>query len=533
MLLPEGAGLAGEETLDPYATNTVNSSTRARITPPTPAPVPLAQRPGAPEDRIIYEMHVRDFTSAPNSGIGAPGLYMGWTQGNARLVGQGAIKTGVDHLVELGVTDVQIMPVQDFANDEATRTYHWGYITTAFLSPEGMYASNPADDSRVHELKALITALHERGIGVIMDVVYNHTSESAPFGTLVPNYYYRRMADGTPANGSGCGNEFRSEAPMVRKYILDSLKYWVREYGVDGFRFDLMALIDRETMTEIVTKLHAINPAIAIYGEPWTGGDSPLGTKTDKTALLQVPAGAFNDDFRNALKGEPDGSEPGFIQNGSNREALEKAMQVSDWFAGPGQSINYMTCHDNLVLWDKLKLSMPGATDDLLKRTAKIGYLVLLTSQGVPFMQGGEEFGRTKGGDSNSYVSPDSVNEVDWSLKDKNHDLFTYVRDLIALRKAHPLFRLRTRDEISRRLKFLPAETGLALSYEIDGDGVPGETWKRALVIVNPDNTNPLSAAVPEGEWEAACDEKGATMGQMMSGTITVAAKTGLVLFQQ
>jgi len=286
-------------------------------------------------------------------------------------------------------------------------------------------------------------------------------------------------------------------------------------------------------MTEIVTELHAINPAIAIYGEPWTGGDSPLGTKTDKTALLQVPAGAFNDDFRNALKGEPDGSEPGFIQNGSNREALEKAMQVSDWFAGPGQSINYMTCHDNLVLWDKLKLSMPGATDDLLKRTAKIGYLVLLTSQGVPFMQGGEEFGRTKGGDSNSYVSPDSVNEVDWSLKDKNHDLFTYVRDLIALRKAHPLFRLRTRDEISRRLKFLPAETGLALSYEIDGDGVPGETWKRALVIVNPDNTNPLSAAVPEGEWEAACDEKGATMGQMMSGTITVAAKTGLVLFQQ
>jgi pullulanase len=207
-------------------------------------------------------------------------------------------------------------------------------------------------------------------------------------------------------------------------------------------------------------------------------------------------------------------------------------MMVSDWFASPGQSINYMTCHDNLVLWDKLKLSMPDAADDLLKRTAKIGYLVLLTSQGVPFMQGGEEFGRSKGGDDNSYVSPDSVNEVDWSLKAKNHDLFTYVRDLIALRKAHPLFRLRTRDEIHARLKFLPTEsTGLA--YEIDGGGVPGESWNQALVIVNPDNANPMNFALPGGDWETACDENGATMGQTMNGTVAIPAKAGLVLFKE
>ena len=531
MLLPEGGGLPGHETLDPYATNTVNSSTRARITSLTPRPLPLSQRPETPEDMVIYEMHVRDFTMAANSGIGPRGLYMGWTQANTRLAGDADIKTGVDHLAELGVTDVQIMPVQDFANDETARAYNWGYITTAFFSPEGMYATNPADDSRVHELKALITELHRRRIGVIMDVVYNHTSESAPFADVVPNYYYRRLADGTPANGSGCGNEFRSEAPMVRKYILDSLKYWVRDYGVNGFRFDLMALIDRETMTDIVKELHAINPAIVVYGEPWTGGESPLTNKTDKTALLQVPAGAFNDDFRNALKGLPDGPSPGFIQNGSNRETLKKAMMVSDWFAGPDQSINYMTCHDNLVLWDKLKLSMPDGTDDLIKRTAKIGYLVLFTSQGVPFIQGGEEFGRSKGGDDNSYVSPDSVNEVDWSLKKKNHDLFTYVRDLIALRKGHPLFRLRSREEISKRLTFLPTDTGLA--YEMDGDGVTGENWKQAIVIVNPDNTNPLSVALPEGEWEVACDENGATTGRTMSGTAEVPAKAGLVLFKQ
>jgi pullulanase len=531
MLLPQGAGLPGEETLDPYATNTVNSSTRARVTPPTPAPPPLTRRPEAPEDMIIYEMHVRDFTIAPNSGIGAPGLYLGWTQGNARLAGDANIKTGVDHLAELGVTHVQIMPVQDFANDETARAYNWGYITTAFFSPEGMYASNPADDSRVYELKALISALHQRGIGVIMDVVYNHTAESAPFEAMVPNYYYRRLPDGTPANGSACGNEFRSEAPMARKYILDSLKYWAREYGVDGFRFDLMALIDRDTMTQVANELHAINPAIAIYGEPWTAGDSPLASRTDKTGLLEVPAGAFNDDFRNALKGAPDGTDPGFIQDGSNREALEKAMMVSDWLAGPGQSINYMTCHDNLVLWDKLKLSMPGATDDLLKRTAKIGYLVLLTSQGVPFMQGGEEFGRSKGGDDNSYASPDSVNEVDWSLKERNYDLFTYVRDLIALRKAHPLFRLRTREEIRARLRFLPSDTGLA--YEIDGKDVPGEQWDKALVIVNPDNENPMSMQLPRGDWEVACDQYRATMGQIVNGAVTVPAKSGMVLFKQ
>lgn len=289
MLLPTGPGLSGVQTLDPYATNTVNSSSRARITPPTPAPPPLFRRPEAPEDMVICELHVRDLTMDPNSGVGARGLYLGWTEPNTRLIGYPDIKTGVDHLAELGVTDVQIMPVQDFANDEAARIYNWGYITTAFFSPEGMYASNISDDSRVRELKALIAALHARGIGVIMDVVYNHTSESAPFADIAPNYYYRRLADGSLANGSGCGNEFCSEAPMARKYIIDSLKYWVREYGVDGFRFDLMALIDRDTMTQIVNELHAINPSIAIYGEPWTGGDSPSRRRPTRPRCCRSP----------------------------------------------------------------------------------------------------------------------------------------------------------------------------------------------------------------------------------------------------
>jgi len=531
LLLPAGPDLPGKETLDPYATNRVIDSSRARITPPTPAPPPLTHPPAAPEDSVIYEMHVRDFTIDPNSGITARGLYLGWTQANARLPGDTSIKTGVDHLAELGVTHVQIMPVQDFGDGTTPPSYNWGYVTTAYFSPEGMYATNPADDSRINELKALITALHQRGIGVIMDVVYNHTSLSAPFADLVPDYYYRRLADGSLADGSACGNEFRSEAPMARKFILDSLKYWVREYGVDGFRFDLMALIDRDTMIQVASELRSIYPAIEIYGEPWMAGSSPLSTPTDKTALLQVPVGAFNDDFRNALKGDPDGPSPGFIQDGSRRKELQRAMMVSDWFGSPAQSINYMTCHDNLVLWDKLQLSMPGAPDELLERTAKIGYLVLLTSQGVPFMQGGEEFGRTKHGDNNSYVSPDSVNEIDWSLKARNHGLFTYVRDLIALRKEHPLFRLKTREDIQARLHFLQTATGLA--YEIDGASLPGEQSREALVIVNPDNANPMEMPLPSGDWEAAIDENGATMGNTFSDAVRVPPKSGLVLFQQ
>jgi len=522
-----------KETLDPYATNAVALSTRARIgeLPPPPPPGPTVQ---SPTDMVIYEMHVRDFTIDPNSGAKNRGLYLGFTEPNTCVPDDVQIKTTLDHLSELGVTHVQIMPVQDFTNEQTNGGYNWGYIPMSYFSPEGRYSSNPNDDSRVRELKALVAALHARGIGVIMDVVYNHTSMSASLFSISPDYYYRHLPDGSLANGSACDNELRTEAPMVRRLILDSLKYWVKEYGVDGFRFDLMALIDQDTMREAEQELKAINPNIVLYGEPWKAGPSPLANGTDKNGMRAVaPIGAFNDDFRNALHGPPDGAEPGWIQNGSNREALKTAMMVSDWFASPVQSINYMTCHDNLVLWDKLKLSMPGAPDQLIKDTMKLGYLVLFTSQGVPFMQGGEEFGRSKGGDNNSYVSPDSVNEVDWSLKRQNNDLFTYTRDVIALRKAHPVFRLRTRDEIARRLQFedTPGET--SLMYTLDGTGVPGEAWKRACVVLNSDGHADAQLDLPPGRWAIALDQEGAAASDApVSGTITVHPKSGLVLYQ-
>jgi pullulanase len=379
-------------------------------------------------------------------------------------------------------------------------------------------------------------------------VVYNHTSGKSPLMSIAPEYYYRHNPDGSFSNGSGCGNEVKSESPMGRRLIIDSLKYWAKEYGVDGFRFDLMALIDQETMREADRELRAINPGMILFGEPWTGGNTPLRDKTDKTAFRRVPVGAFNDDFRNALKGSPDGNEAGWIQNGSKRDALKAAMVVSDWFASPGQSINYMTCHDNLVLWDKLVVSMPNADDALRIETMKLGYLALFTAQGVPFFHGGEEFARSKGGNNNSYESPDSVNEVDWSLKREHLDLFNYVRDLIALRKAHPMFRLRTRPDVRSRVQFVSTPDPKILMFTINGEGVPRETWKRVCVIMNSADNSDATIALP-GDWTIAMDAQGAGNSasaqspfgegrpdhaeRPVSGKITLPHKSGVVLYQQ
>jgi pullulanase len=525
------------EVLDPYAVNSVANSKRGRITPMT-MPVGAGPALDSPTDAIVYEMHVRDFTVAPNSGVKNAGLYLGWTESGTRLRDDGPSRTGgeiqtaLDHLTELGVTHVELMPVEDFDNDESSGSYNWGYITSAFFSPEGMFATNPNDDSRVRELKALITALHSRGIAVIMDVVYNHTAGNSSLMSIAPEYYYRRAPNGSLSNGSGCGNEFRSESPMGRRLIIDSLKFWTKEYGVDGFRFDLLALIDQETVRQIDRELHVINPSIILFGEPWTGGASPLREKTDKAAFRQVPAGAFNDDFRNALKGSPDGDDPGWIQNGSKRDALKAAMLVSNWLASPTQSINYMTCHDNLVLWDKLGYSMPNATDALRIETMKLGYLALFTAQGVPFIHGGEEFARSKGGNNNSYEAPDSVNEVDWNLKREHMDLFTYVRDAIALRKAHPMFRLRTRPQVQSRMQLIDPSDHAALMFTVNGEGVPGETWKRACVVLNSANDADATVILPGGEWSVALDENGSADKRAVSGKLTVRHKSGVVLFQ-
>jgi pullulanase len=539
----QGPGFtADNKVLDPYAINTVAGSQYARITnllntnPPEWQRLREGPSIDSPVDIVIYEMSVRDFTIAANSGVTHKGSYLGFTESNTRLPEDSNTMTGLDHLQELGITHVQLMPVQDFYKDADEDVYNWGYMTVAFNSPEGCYATNKHNDSSIRELKLLVSALHARNIGVIMDVVYNHTDYSAPFHIINAQYYYRFFPENGYANGSGVGNDFRTECPMVRKFIIDSLKYWVTEYGIDGFRFDLMALIDFDTMQAVESELKKIKPDIILYGEPWSSGYSPIkGHPTDKHVIRNTSIGAFNDHFRNALGGSPNGSELGFIQNGSNREKLSLGMEGSlrDWAAQPSQSINYITCHDNLVLYDKLRWFNPIASEMDIIRMMKLGYLVLFTSQGVPFLHSGEEFARTKFGHGNSYNAGDEINRINWSLKAKHIDLYTYTRDLISLRKEHPLFRLRSAEQINHRVKtqILPNEKGLI--YLIDGIDLEGETWGEACVLINGEETVDVDFLLPIGRWHVAFDELGGVAEPyLVEFRVNVHRKSGLVLYR-
>jgi len=503
-----------EEVMDPYAINTVQSNTRARVTdlaktnPPGWELTRTGPKVEVLQDCTIYEIHVRDFSIAENSGTQNRGRYAAFAETGTQLPGE-TLATGLDHLVELGISHVQLLPVHDSEGDETNYQYNWGYMTAAFFSPEGSYASNINDGSRISELKLLVAALHAKGIGVVLDVVFNHTTNDAPFFKIAPDYYYRHWSIGGFSNGSGCGNDFRTEAPMVRRLVIDSLKYWLTEFGVDGFRFDLMGLLDAETMREAEHVLRAINPSVLLYGEPWSADHSPMPQPANKDGIRGTGIAAFNDDFRNGLKGSPDGEHPGFIQRGWNSDSVRAGIGAYGWPEGPWQTINYMTCHDNLVLFDKLKLSLPGATEESSIAAMKLGYLILYTAQGVPFIHGGEEFARSKGGHHNSYNAPDSVNQVDWSLKAKHHDLFQYVRDLIALRKAHPIFRLRSREEVQRCLQIVETGNWRTLQYMLDGRHLDAERWSRICVVVNTEDAIANEFKLPEGLWSLVFDEKG------------------------
>ncbi len=537
--LISGSGFPqGGETTDIYTVNAVDSSRRARITRSDPQlgrvnNGDFFNSPDcSPVDAIIWEVHIRDFSISENSGLHHRGKYMAFTEDNAHLPGFPDISTGVDHIAELGVTHVQLLPVHDYEGDELNYHYNWGYMTNLFNTPEGAYASNPLDDSRVLELKALINALHRRGIGVILDVVYNHTGTAAPFNLHVPRYYYRHNPDGSYSNGSGTGNEFRSESPMGRKYILDTLLHWVTEYDVDGFRFDLMALIDIETMRTAEHELRKLKPNIMLYGEPWQAAASPLNNPTDKHSISNTGIAAFNDDFRNAVKGDPNGPAKGFIQDGSNRFNVEHTMAASHqyWAASPAHTVNYLTCHDNLALYDKLKLSCPDADENLLEAMARLGFFILLTAQGIPFIHAGSEFLRTKFGDHNSYQSPDSVNQIDWSLKQSHNSLFQYVKKLIALRKAHPVFRLRCVTEVTKRVKFHFTPTGDTILCMLDGRQLEGEVWQSLALVLNASDTESHTINLPGQNWHIVFDHHGNPGDSMVDSSINVPPKSAMIL---
>ena len=476
-------------------------------------------------DAIIYELHVRDASIAENSGIKNKGKFLGLTETGTKS--PDGLSTGLDHLKELGVTHIHLLPCFDFNSiDEAKADkpqYNWGYDPLNYNVPEGSYSTNPYDGvTRIKEFKQLIKTFHENGLRVIMDVVYNHTAltENSYFNQLVPGYYYRQNADGKFSNATGCGNEVASEREMVRKFILESLMYWVKEYHVDGFRFDLMGVHDIKTMNLISKELYKLKPSILLYGEGWTSGSSPLPDSLQaikKYAYKLNRIGVFSDDIRDGIKGsvfEP--KDKGFVSGKSGLEETIKFGVVASckhpqvdytkvnyskasYAAQPNNTITYCECHDNNTLWDKLSLSATGANEEQRKEMQKLALSIVLTSQGIPFLHAGTEFLRSKKGVENSFQSPDSINEIDWSLKAKNKDVLDYVKALIKLRKEHPAFRLTTAKDISSRIKFLNETPGI-VAYSIDGKNM-NDRWNNILVIYN-GNANSETIHLPGKEWQ-------------------------------
>ncbi|OGR87303.1 MAG: type I pullulanase [Elusimicrobia bacterium GWF2_52_66] len=510
------------EGLDPYAACVTADNGRALIVRDD---TPVADTPSFDlSETVFYEVHIRDFSSDAFSGIKNKGGYLGFTQEGTKHPLHPEIKTGLDHLAELGVNAVHILPFADFENADGVSGYNWGYMPVNFNSPEGAYATRTDDASRVRETKLMIDALHKKGIKAIMDVVYNHTAETGGkiynFRALAGDYYYRLRPDGSYWNGSGCGNEFKTEAPMVRKFIIDSLLHWARDYKVDGFRFDLMGLMDRETAFEVVKKLKEFKPDIVIYGEPWAAGATPVnGVK--KGSQKGRGFAVFNDEFRDALKGSVfNVKDPGYIQSyGQNYlPAVRNGIMGSPGtFAGsPLESVNYVSCHDNNTLWDRIDLLGENAPAETKIKMDKLAQAIVFTSQGIPLLHAGEEFLRTKKGEENSFNLPDKINKLDWTRKKDYFSVFSYYRDLIALRKAHPAFRMKTAAAVKENLEFYD-DIGLALeapdiAYMLYGDKA-GDAWSRILVLINPRDKS-RKFTLPMGEWEQAFDENGFYKGE-------------------
>ncbi len=454
-------------------------------------------------DAVIYELHIRDFSSDESGGFRQRGKYGAFCEENP-VNGFGE-RIGLDHIAGLGVTHIHLLPVFDFqSSDEASETpaYNWGYDPLNYNLPEGSYSADPDNGAlRIRELKELILAAHRRGLGIIMDVVYNHmfSAENSPFDRTFPGYYYRHNLDGSLSNGSGCGNEFAGERAMAGKFICDSLCFWAEEYKIDGFRFDLMGLLDIPTLNRCAARLKAINPSIILYGEGWTGGCSPLpeSLRGMKRNAVKLPDFAmFSDDFRDGVKGSVfSDSDCGYVNGGcADRTELIKSVisagiYRSDtdrpeeycWTDNPQQVINYVECHDNLTLYDKLTLSMPDYTPEEIEAADRLAAALVFLSQGIPFIQAGQEFLRSKGLEHNSYNLPDSVNGIKWNGVTQHRETLEYYRGLIAIRGRFPQLRMRTAGEIRGKIRYEDLG-GCCAAVHIDG----------LLLLLNP-TREPLS----------------------------------------
>ena len=505
-----------------------------------------------PTEIVIYEMHYRDMTAHESAGSSNPGKYIAMAERGTRS--HEGLATGIDHLREMGVTHVHLLPTADFGSiDESRPTdqYNWGYEPKNYNAPEGTYSTDAANPvARILELKSLVKAMHDAGLCVVLDVVYNHTTltENCGFELTVPGYFYRMREDGTFADGSGCGNETASEKPMMRKYMVESLEYWVKEYHIDGFRFDLMAIHDIETMNLIRERLEALNPDILLYGEGWAAS-APLYDESKlafKRYTYQMPGvAAFSDDIRNALRGTLDLSQGGFVHGvAGNKEALkfglvggvehpEVSHSEAAWCAEPRQHISYVTCHDDHNLRDRLEHLSPEATEAELLKMAKLAHFGVFTSQGIPFIFCGEEMYRSKRGEKNTYNMPDEYNAIDWALKSQHGDLVEFCKGLIAMRKEHPAFSLGSAELVRKHLTFIENDNEAAVGFVLDNlEGI--DSAKRIVVLMNGSREG-VEFDIPAGRYKWISDgdnihPKGMGMTTINDGKLLVSPISGVIL---
>ena len=502
----------------------------------------------SPADLVVYEMHHRDFSIDASSGLQHKGKFLALTEPGA-----------IAHLKELGVNAIHILPSFDYASVDESHLerpqYNWGYDPLNYNVPEGSYSTDPYTPAvRIREFKQMVQALHKAGIRVILDVVYNHTFDlkGSNFERTYPGYYYRYKADGTPSDGSGCGNETASEQPLMRRFMIESVKYWINEYHIDGFRFDLMGIHDIETMRQIRAEVNKIDPTIFIYGEGWSAGTCayPQEKLAMKANMKQLPGiAAFSDEMRDALRGPfSDDSKGGFLARVPGTEESLKFGIVGGvahpqvdmskvnyskevWANEPTQMVAYVSCHDDMCLTDRLRASIPGISTDELVRLDLLAQTAVFTSQGVPFILSGEEMLRDKKGVHNSFNAPDSINHLDWSNLKKYPQVFDYYKGLIRLRKAHPAFRLGKAGLVCDNLRFLSAPAH-CVAYCISNRNVPGEEWNNTIVILNAGKET-AKVAVPGGKYTIVAKEgviipEG--MGEMEGSEAFVAPQSALII---
>lgn len=500
-----------------------------------------------PCDLIIYEMHHRDFSMDMSSGIKNKGKFLALTEPAA-----------ISHLRRLGVNAVHILPSFDFASIDESKPdvaqYNWGYDPLNYNVPEGSYSTNAADPkARIREFKQMVQALHKAGIRVILDVVYNHTFDinGSNFQKTYPDYFFRKNAEGKYSDGSGCGNETASDKELMREFMKESVAYWVNEYHIDGFRFDLMGVHDIETMNEIHDVVAQIDPTIYIYGEGWSAGScaypqDKLAIKANARQLNGI--GAFSDEMRDALRGPfSDDTKGGFLAGVPGQEESIKfgiAGAISHpqidmtkvnyskvpWTNEPSQMVAYVSCHDDMCLTDRLRSSIPYIGDDELIRLDLLAQTAVLTSQGVPFILSGEEMLRDKKGVHNSFRSPDSINRLDWNNLKRYPQVFDYYAGLISLRKQHPAFRMGSADEVRKNLCFLEAPEGV-VAYQLKNNA-GGDSWKNIIVVLNSQKT-PQTVDVPENTYtmvvaNGKVDTNG--IGLLSGKTLTVAPQSALIV---